>query len=381
MIEPTEPLGVVSSAGAISAKYIVPPFSVLDTRMDYWRKRRRWWLGLGIQSELGRGEIEMPHGGLGGDGTDPVSSKLRDYSTARMKSSALDVSSLLASGGWNNHPAHPQMSRREADERSNLNGAPPLPEYAEFGTANVAPGTSIFDPVLAEMMVRWFCPRGGSVLDPFAGGSVRGIVSAVLGHQYTGVDLSEAQIHANYEQARTILSDAMPMPHWITGDSLDAVPMLAPATYDMLLTCPPYYDLEVYSDDPRDISTASTYEEFLWVYRQILAESCERLTDGRYAVVVVSEVRDRRGAYHGLVPDTVRALEDAGLRYYNEAILVNTAGTLPMRIEGQFSNSRKLGRMHQNVVIAVKGDPQKQWDASREDGALDPQLAFTWEGR
>lgn len=42
-------------------------------------------------------------------------------------------------------------------------------------------GTSIFDPVLCELAYSWFCPLDGKVLDPFAGGSVRGIVAAYLG--------------------------------------------------------------------------------------------------------------------------------------------------------------------------------------------------------
>lgn len=46
-------------------------------------------------------------------------------------------------------------------------------------------GTSIFDPVLCELAYRWFCPPGGSILDPFAGGSVRGIVAGILGREYT----------------------------------------------------------------------------------------------------------------------------------------------------------------------------------------------------
>jgi len=57
-------------------------------------------------------------------------------------------------------------------------------------------GTSIFDPVLTELAYRWFCPQGGSILDPFAGGSVRGIVAAHLGYQYTGLDLRSEQIAA-----------------------------------------------------------------------------------------------------------------------------------------------------------------------------------------
>jgi hypothetical protein len=47
---------------------------------------------------------------------------------------------------------------------------------------DAANGTSVFDPVLCELALRWFAPRGGSILDPFAGGSVRGIVASALGH-------------------------------------------------------------------------------------------------------------------------------------------------------------------------------------------------------
>ena len=57
--------------------------------------------------------------------------------------------------------------------------------------------TSIFDHVLCEMVYRWFCPPGGAVLDPFAGGSVRGIIAVKLGRSYTGVDLRAEQTEAN----------------------------------------------------------------------------------------------------------------------------------------------------------------------------------------
>lgn len=40
---------------------------------------------------------------------------------------------------------------------------------------------SVFDPLLAELMYRWFCPAGGFVLDPYAGGCTRGIIAACMG--------------------------------------------------------------------------------------------------------------------------------------------------------------------------------------------------------
>lgn len=38
----------------LSERFIVPPFSVFDTRQGYWQERKKQWLSLGIQSELGR---------------------------------------------------------------------------------------------------------------------------------------------------------------------------------------------------------------------------------------------------------------------------------------------------------------------------------------
>ncbi len=40
----------------LADRFLVPPFSVLDARQGYWQDRKRAWLALGIQSELGRGE-------------------------------------------------------------------------------------------------------------------------------------------------------------------------------------------------------------------------------------------------------------------------------------------------------------------------------------
>lgn len=50
-------------------------------------------------------------------------------------------------------------------------------------------GASEFDPVLCEVLIKWFCPPNGKIVDPFAGGNVRGIISAILGNEYHGVDI------------------------------------------------------------------------------------------------------------------------------------------------------------------------------------------------
>ena len=218
-------------------------------------------------------------------------------------------------------------------------------------------GTSIFDPVLTELLIRWFSPLGGSILDPFAGGSVRGIVAAKLGRKYAGVDLREEQCAANRLQADMILAEGDPKPIWISGDSREALPGAPGGPYDMILTCPPYGDLETYSLDPRDISNF-TPDKFDEACRQIIAAACARLKPDRFAAIVIGDYRDEAGFYQNFPGKTVSAFEAAGLRLYNEAILLTAIGSLPIRAGKQFSGSRKFGKTHQNVLIFCKGDPK-----------------------
>lgn len=44
------------STASLADKFGIPPFSVLNAREGWWQSRKRAWLGLGITSELGRGE-------------------------------------------------------------------------------------------------------------------------------------------------------------------------------------------------------------------------------------------------------------------------------------------------------------------------------------
>jgi hypothetical protein len=180
-------------------------------------------------------------------------------------------------------------------------------------------------------------------------------VAAKLGYDYVGVDLSARQIAANREQAAIIIPDQPP--RWIHGDSTH-IRQLCPGDYDLVFSCPPYADLERYSDDPADLSTMK-YEPFLRAYRHILHESLGMLASDRFACLVVGDVRDERGFYRGFVADTIRIVEETGARLYNEAILVTAVGSLPVRVGVAFGRWRKLGKTHQNLLVFWKGDPKR----------------------
>lgn len=215
-------------------------------------------------------------------------------------------------------------------------------------------GTSIFDPVLCETQYLWFTKPGDHIIDPFAGGSVRGIVAVELGRKYTGVDLRPEQVEANRINAECCKGEH---PTWICGDSVN-IESLAPGQYDFLFTCPPYGNLEVYSDSPEDISNMDD-ADFDAAYMTILHNALAMLKEDRFACVVVGNYRDKKGFLRDLVGLTVRAMENAGARYYNDFILVTPIGSLPIRAGKAFQATRKMGRTHQYCLCFIKGDPKK----------------------
>ena len=284
--------------GPVAERFLFSPFTVLDAKSGDWLERKRAWMAVGLRSEIGRSESLV-------------------YNTTKMKADF-----------W--------RDKTGAGYESNDNG------------------TSVFDPVLCELAYRWFCGSAGQVVDPFAGGSVRGIVAAQLGLNYWGCDLRAEQVEANRAQAETICGDVKPQ--WVCGDSMETL-ATAPAA-DFIFSCPPYGDLEVYSDDPADLSNME-WHTFVAAYKRIILRAVQRLKNDRFACFVVGDFRDQKGFYRDFVSTTIRAFEECGARLYNEAILATSVGSAGMRVTKQFDASRKMAKTHQNVLVFCKGDPRK----------------------
>lgn len=215
-------------------------------------------------------------------------------------------------------------------------------------------GTSVFNPVLCQLMYEWFCPRGGIIFDPFAGGYTRGIVATKLGYEYIGIDLRQEQIDADVSKAEELELS----PVYICDDSLNADAYVQDGQADMIMTCPPYYDLEVYSEDPNDLSNMSP-EDFLETYKKILEIAYRKLKDNRFFVIVIGEVRDKKGNFREFVADTIKHLTSLGMNYWNEIILRNNPATNCITARRPFSVNRKVSSIHQNVLVFYKGNPQE----------------------
>jgi hypothetical protein len=277
----------------VAQRFLVAPFSVLSARDGEWQDRKRAWVSMGIKGEESRENAKS----------------------------------------YNGHAWY---------EAQGLKAPAP------------ADGVSLFDPVVCELVYKWFSAGGAQIVDPFAGGSVRGVVASCLGRNYWGSELRIEQVLANREQAEYLCPELPPI--YVHGDSIDTLDN-APAA-DLIFSCPPYGDLEKYSDDPADLSNME-WHTFLAAYKRIIMRSCKVLKDNRFACFVVGDFRDKRGFYRDFVSETIKAFKEQGLELYNEAILVTAVGSAAMRVTKQFSSGRKFCKTHQNILVFCKGDWRK----------------------
>ena len=272
----------------LTDRFVAPPFSVLDTKQGYWQKRKREWLNI-----------------------------LGDLSATR-------------------DGQYGQVGNSSHADRINIYD-------------NINGGTSNFDPVLAEIIYRWFCVPGGKIIDPFGGEQTKGVVAGVLGYEYEAVEIRKEQVDYNNEKTSKYKNVK-----YYCGDSNRIDELITDTGFDLCFTSPPYYDLEIYSEE--DLSSLGTYEEFMENYKNIFKKCYDKMAETSFLVVKITEIRDRKtGMYRGFVPDNIRIMEEIGFKYYNEIILENTIGSLPIRAPRQFDAKRKVGKHHQNVLVFLKG--------------------------
>lgn len=279
-------------AGLLAERFLIPPFSVFDSKQERWQKRKKQW-----------------HDVLGN------LAETREDTLAGKTKSQLSV------------------------------------------MKGINKGVSIFDPVLSEVIYTWFLPKEGKrILDPFAGSLARGGVAATLGHDYTGIEIRKTQLETN-EKALKELAPAGAC-RFILGDSKELATLVpAEETFDLIFSCPPYYDLEIYSSNEQDLSAKQTYEEFMRDYSSIFEQAAARLKPNRFAVLVLGDIRDEKGFYRNFIRDNIGLFERLGFKLYNEIIYVQMLATAPFRAE-RHMRKRKVVKTHQNILTFYNGDAE-----------------------
>lgn len=343
------PNGAPANA-SLNERFIVPPFSILDTRKGYWQARKKIW----------REKI----GDMGESRNDTL------IKTLEIKYKYL------------------YQKTREHREQLGISFREYLDKYVSEeekereGSKVLSAGVSLFDPVLSELVCRWFTPAlGAKIFDCFAGDTQKGLVFGQCGYDFTGIELRQEQVDINN---RVIAGRDLPI-RYICDDGQNVAKHIEPESQDLLFSCPPYFDLEVYSDKENDASNQDTYEDFIAILENAFKSAVGCLKNNRFAVVVVGDIRNKKtGGYYGFHDDIKRIFKEAGCLVYNEIILVETGASTALRAS-RYMDSRKVAKMHQNILVFYKGDTSQikknfpRIDISKEDEQAFSQ-EFTAEG-
>ncbi len=307
-----------SKDGSLNERFVVPPFSILDTRKGYWQARKKLWRE--IIGDMGESRNDTL-----------ITSPEIKYKDLYLKTRKHREELGITFKEYLEKYVSDEVKEREASKV-------------------LSAGVSLLDPVMAEIVCKWFGQQGCKTFDCFAGDSVFGYVSAYLGNEFTGVELRPEQAELNNARVEGMTA------RYINDDGQNVGKHIEANSQDLLFSCPPYFDLEVYSDLPNDASNQGTYEDFIGILRNAFSSALGCLKDDRFAVIVVGDVRNKRtGCYYDFCGDIKRIFRDNGAELYNEIILVETGASTALRA-GRYMESRKVAKMHQNILVFYKGN-------------------------
>ena len=304
--------------------FIIPPFSVLDTRTGYWQQRKKLW----------REHI----GAINGETREGIT--------------------------FSPEMCYPQLYTHFGQIRDTLPVKMNFTQYLDTlpeeqleqeRQKNLAAGVSLFDPVLSEILCQWFTPHAhSSICDPFAGDTQKGMVFSMLGHRFTGIELRAEQVEAN----RRNLEGRDLECTYICDDGRNIRKYIEADTQDLLFSCPPYFDLEQYSDLPEDASNQRTYNAFMQILAEGFRGGWECLHNNRFAILVVGDVRNHlTQGYYDFAGDLIRIFKSFGATLINRFVLVEQIGSSCLRARNNFQR-RKATKTHQDVLVFFKGNPE-----------------------
>ena len=153
---------------------------------------------------------------------------------------------------------------------------------------------SKFNSENCKNIIEFFTSKGDTILDPF-GGRTRAIISNHLDRKYVGFELTEKYFPAESTADRKIFN----------MDSGNMNDVLNTSTkFDLVFTCPPYWNMEKYSDDPNDLSTFKTYDLFLSGCNNRLVKATKYLKEDGFLIVVLMDFR-QKGKFYSWHNDTI----------------------------------------------------------------------------
>ena len=208
-------------------------------------------------------------------------------------------------------------------------------------------GFSEFHAGLAEDILTYWSMDGSVVVDLFAGRATRAYISSKLNRKYYGYDISPTTVNRVKEHLNKHNTSAT-----IYCDDGCKMKQTSDNFADLVMTCPPYHQLEKYESVDGQLSDLGTYEEFL-----DMIELCGRninrvLKPGGFCVWVCGDWREG-GKFRSFHSDTIRLFENAGLNTHDIIIMKNKSPFAALQV-GKVAANRYTSKIHEYILVFRK---------------------------
>jgi DNA modification methylase len=179
---------------------------------------------------------------------------------------------------------------------------------------------SKFNSEYAKRIIEMWTKEDDFIVDPFAGRSSRPLVSTLLKRNYVGFDV----VYDNLQEAKEqydILKKGRQLGYLkLIHTSSEYMDLhLNGGVADMIITCPPYFNIEKYESVDGQLTDIKIYKNFLDIYKTILEKSANILKPGCFFAIVVANFRID-GELYDFCSDTKDILKKH-LTYHDEIIL------------------------------------------------------------
>ena len=179
---------------------------------------------------------------------------------------------------------------------------------------------SKFNSEYAKRIIEMWSKEDDFIVDPFAGRSSRPLVSTLMGRNYVGFDVIKDNLQEAREQYDTLKKERrLGKLKLINTSSENIDDHLHNGVADMIMTCPPYFNIEKYESADGQLTDIKKYEDFLFIYKFILRKCCNKLKPGGFFVVVLANFRID-GKLYDFCGDTKDILKQE-LDFHDEIIL------------------------------------------------------------
>jgi DNA modification methylase len=181
---------------------------------------------------------------------------------------------------------------------------------------------AILPMALASRLIECFTQKANRVvLDPFAGAGSVPLAAALLEGKGIGIELSSAYLEIARSRAERLkLEDKVTL---FQGDARELANWASPASVELLITSPPYWDILLqkrsadrksrrdYGEAGADLGKIPDYRHFLSALQAIFAEAYIALKPGAYCCVIVMDLR-KREIFYPLHSDLAEQLQQIG---------------------------------------------------------------------